>query len=176
MEHTDTRSLKRVYLAGFDVFRRDAIEQGERLKQLCARHGLQGLYPIDNKLPDGLTSYQAAHYIYENNVQLIRESDAVLANLNTFRGHEPDSGTVFEVGFATALRIPVWAYFDPHIPLREQIQHDEKGYDSQGHQVEDFGLPRNLMLACSWIGASHNAEDAVRALSRYLFQADTPSR
>jgi len=162
--------MKRVYLAGFDVFSHDAVTHGEFLKQLCAQHGLQGVYPIDNQVPAGLAPEQAAHHIYKNNVQAIRQSDAVLANLNNFRGHEPDSGTVFEVGMAVGLGIPVWAYFDTPDTLREQINHDEQGYDAEGYQVEDFNLPRNLMLACSWTGASRTAEEAIEALSRYLKQ------
>jgi len=34
--------------------------------------------------------------------------------------------------------------------------------------VEDFGLPRNLMLACTWTGSSSTVELAVEALSIYL--------
>jgi nucleoside 2-deoxyribosyltransferase len=37
-----------VYLAGPDVFLPDAIEIGRRKVELCARHGLTGLYPLDN--------------------------------------------------------------------------------------------------------------------------------
>lgn len=36
---------KTVYLAGFDVFRPDAAAQGQSMKALCARYGLEGLYP-----------------------------------------------------------------------------------------------------------------------------------
>jgi nucleoside 2-deoxyribosyltransferase len=35
----------RVYLAGFDVFRLDAIEHGARLVAACAEFGFEGLYP-----------------------------------------------------------------------------------------------------------------------------------
>ncbi|KPW90352.1 hypothetical protein ALP58_200137 [Pseudomonas savastanoi] len=39
-----------VYLAGFDVFRPDAVEYGRYLKALCSAHGLEGLYPFDNEV------------------------------------------------------------------------------------------------------------------------------
>jgi nucleoside 2-deoxyribosyltransferase len=133
-----------VYLAGFDVFRSDAVAHGAWLKQRCAARGLQGRYPIDNQLPAGLTPAEAAGHIYRHNVRMLRECSAVLANLNVFRGLEPDSGTVFEVGMAVALGKPVWAY------------------------LEDFGLPRNLMLACSWAGWSATAEQAIADLGDYL--------
>lgn len=158
----------RIYLAGFDVFRADAIEHGNTLKELCSRHGLQGLYPFDNAVPSGLSGAEAAREICRLNIAALRSSDAVLANLNDFRGHEPDSGTVFEIGMAVALDIPVWAYFTPKGSLRDQIDHDTEGYDDHGFMVEDFGLPRNLMLACTWAGASNTVEEAVAALAATL--------
>lgn len=157
-----------VYLAGFDVFQPDALERGNYLKALCAEAGLEGLYPLDNQLPPGLAGPAAAQWIYEQNVALIHRSDAVLANLNPFRGLEPDSGTVFEVGMATALGKPVWAWFKPQGSLREQIPCDALGHDAQGFTVEDFALPRNLMLACAWAGHSASAEAGARALAAYL--------
>jgi len=157
-----------VYLAGFDVFRPDAIEHGRYLKSLCAAHGLEGLYPFDNEVPDGLAPEQTASLIYSMNIAMIQRCSAVLANLNVFRGLEPDSGTAFEVGMAVALNKPVWAYFKPVASLRQLVPHDPAGFDAQGMLVEDFGLPRNLMLACSWAGASASAEGGVEGLARYL--------
>lgn len=158
----------RVYLAGFDVFRQDAIEHGQRLKALCSTHGLEGLYPFDNEVASNLSPQETADVICSMNIAMIRGCDAVLANLNVFRGLEPDSGTAFEVGMAVALNKPVWVYFDPVDSLRDLVPHDLNGCDRQGYVVEDFGLPRNLMLACTWAGASSNVELAVEALAIYL--------
>lgn len=160
--------MPNVYLAGFDVFRPDAIARGQALKALCAQAGLVGLYPLDNALPADLAGAEAARWIYQQNVALIQRSDAVLANLNPFRGHEPDSGIAFEVGMAVALDKPVWAWFDGSRSLREQIPHNDLGRDTEGLVVEDFGLQRNLMLACSWAGYSTSPEAGARALARYL--------
>lgn len=159
---------EKIYLAGFDVFRPDAIEHGAYLKTLCSAHGLEGLYPFDNAVPDGLTPEATARQICSMNIALIQRSDAVLANLNVFRGLEPDSGTAFEVGMAIALNKPVWAYFEPVNSLRELVPHDRNGYDGDGYLVEDFGLPRNLMLACTWAGTSATVESAIEALARYM--------
>lgn len=157
-----------VYLAGFDVFRADAIEHGQYLKALCTAHGLEGLYPFDNEVPGGLSARETAQLICSMNIAMIQRSTAVLANLNVFRGLEPDSGTAFEVGMAIALNKPVWVYFEPVESLRDLVPHDLNGYDEQGFLVEDFALPRNLMLACTWAGSSSTVELAVEALSLYL--------
>lgn len=158
--------MKSVYLAGFDVFSVDAVEIGEQLKRLCLAHGLVGSYPLDDQPPAGVSDL--ANWICQANLDKIRRADAVLANLGRFRGVEPDSGTVFEVGFACALGKPVWAYFPDHDSLREQIPHNANGYCADGFQVEDFGLPRNLMLACSWAGSSPSADSALRDLASLL--------
>ncbi len=160
----------KVYLAGFDVFRPDAIERGAYLKRLCAKHGLEGLYPMDNALPDGLSGTEAAHWIATQNMAMVRSCDAVLANLGNFRGAEPDSGTAFEMGAAVALGIPVWAYFNEKKPLREQIATDAQGLCTEGYVVEDFNLPKNLMLACHWAGCSYGARQAVADLAANLAQ------
>lgn len=157
-----------VYLAGFDVFRPDAIEHGRYLKALCAAHGMEGLYPFDNQVPPGLSAEASARLICSMNIAMLRRCTAVLANLNVFRGLEPDSGTAFEVGMAVALGKPVWAYFEPLGTLRERVPHDADGFDMQGLQVEDFGLPHNLMLACTWAGASATVEQGVEGLAGYL--------
>ncbi|BDX17772.1 nucleoside 2-deoxyribosyltransferase [Halopseudomonas aestusnigri] len=155
-----------VYLAGFDVFYPDAQARGEYLKALCATHGLEGLYPLDAALPEGLSD--PAGWICQANLDSLRRADAVLANLGHFRGNEPDSGTVFEVGFACALGKPVWAYFPDQQPMIEQLPRDEQGLCPDGFVVENFGLPRNLMLACSWVGASRTAPQAVAELAAWL--------
>ena len=102
-----TRTL---YLAGFDVFREDSIDYGKRLKALCRCYGFDGLYPLDNAAPADLQGPALATWIYQANVALIQRADAVMANVNPFRGAEPDSGTAFEMGYAVALGKPVWAY------------------------------------------------------------------
>src|SRR5260221_12941765 len=77
-----------------------------------------------------------------------------MANLDDFRGPgEADSGTAFEVGFAVALGKPVWAYCNDDGTLLERAhaQTGEQGEPlcARGFVVEDFGLPKNLMLACA---------------------------
>lgn len=146
--------MKKIYLAGFDVFRPDALAHGERLKLACRAHGLEGLYPLDNQAPSDLAPRALAQWIYDANTALIRQADAVMAHLNPFRGDEPDSGTAFEVGYAIALGKPVWAYVDHAETLVQRVatasaDDPPRHVDAQGYTVEDFGLNLNLMLACS---------------------------
>lgn len=144
----------RIYLAGFDVLRRDAKEHGEHLKQLCRDRGFVGLYPLDGQLPSSLQGEDAARWIYRAKVDLIRSADVVMANLDDFRSPgEPDSGTAFEVGFAVALAKPVWGYRSNADTLAERVESTSVtsagGVCEAGYLIEDFGLTVNLMLACS---------------------------
>jgi nucleoside deoxyribosyltransferase len=86
-------------------------------------------------------------------VQAIRRADIVMANVDDFRGPgEPDSGTAFEIGFAAALGKEIWAYTTDEGTLLERIpsQPVPQGYVCErGFLVEDFGLSKNLMIACA---------------------------
>ncbi|MBV8272442.1 MAG: nucleoside 2-deoxyribosyltransferase [Cupriavidus sp.] len=162
--------MKSIYLAGFDVFRKDARDWGEQLKALCAQHGYEGLYPLDKAAPAGLSGPATAQWIYEANVALIRRADVVMANLDDFRGPgEPDSGTAFEVGFAVALQKPVWGYASDARTLRDRacvsIDADGDALDARGYVVENFGLPMNLMLACSVRLVAGGAEECLAAMA-----------
>lgn len=152
----------RLYLAGPDVFRPDAAEWLERVRTLYREDGHEALIPLD-------AMNTAAAGIYRNNLRLIREADAVLANLNPFRGTEPDSGTCVEIGYALALGKPVIGYLDTLLPLRDRLHAAGPGADgnyrdAEGWAVEDFGLALNLMLAVPVRLEQGGLEAALRAL------------
>lgn len=152
-------AFPRIYLAGPDLFFRDAAARYGALKALCAAHGLQGVAPTDGPAPpEHLAGRARAEHLYRQCLQHLHGCDAVLAHLAPFRGAvEPDSGTVFEIGVAVALGRPV-ALWAPQLArsLRERVAgalgavEDATGTVRDaacGAQVEDFGLPLNLMLA-----------------------------
>ena len=160
--------MKTIYLAGPDVFREDSQEWGKHLQRLCQRHSLAGLYPLDNEITPHPDPTQTAHAIALANMQMIMRADGVVANLEPFRGTEPDSGTVFEVGVAIALGKPVWVYFPWGGDFLTQVADVGGGRCAQGWLIEDFGLPRNLMLSCQWQGYSPTVEEAIAAMAHYL--------
>jgi nucleoside 2-deoxyribosyltransferase len=139
----------KVYIAGPDVFRPDAIAWAESVRERCAAHGLGALIPLDGNASTPLG-------IYANNIDMIRAADVVIANLNPFRGVEPDSGTCFEVGFALALGKRVVGYIRSRELLSDRVARlqgrplevkEGCELDADGLRVENFGLPLNLMLA-----------------------------
>lgn len=136
---------------------------------------MEALVPPDGADPEGrvISGEARARRIYEANTQMLRSADGVIANLQCFRGQEPDSGTVFEVGFAIALQLPVVAYGVPEASYAERVQSAldcRRGEDgvlrenADATVVEDFGLRLNLMLGCSVMFES-SAEDALKRLA-----------
>ena len=157
---------KSVYLAGPDVFYPDALERGRELKQLCDSFGWEGLFPLDNEIV-AVEPVEMARQIREANLELIHRADAVIANLEPFRGFEPDSGTVFEVGYAKALGKQVVAYAPDLRPMKtrlcESLNLDEAAcFDLEGLMIEEFGLSHNLMFG--ELVLAQSAEEALRLL------------
>eukprot|EP01063_Lacrimia_lanifica_P002184 TRINITY_DN11133_c0_g1_i1.p2 TRINITY_DN11133_c0_g1~~TRINITY_DN11133_c0_g1_i1.p2 ORF type:complete len:170 (+),score=72.72 TRINITY_DN11133_c0_g1_i1:75-584(+) len=143
---------KAVYLAGPDVFEQDPLARGAALKALCAEYGFEGHFPMDNAIAEQPSPAATAEAIRVANVKLIQEADVVMANLNPFRGFEPDSGTVYEVGYAEALGKPVFSYAsDRRFMLDRLHQHQALPAGAKdckdGKQIEHFELSHNLMFA-----------------------------
>ncbi|MDP2822550.1 MAG: nucleoside 2-deoxyribosyltransferase [Sulfuritalea sp.] len=156
----------KLYIAGPDVFRPDARQWAENVRALCRQAGHQALIPLD-----GMQT--TAVGIYRNNLRLIGEAEMVLANLNPFRGTEPDSGTCVEIGYALALGKPVFGYADTLAPMRDRLHAvgsdaDGRCRDPAGWIVEDFGLPLNLMLSVPVQMEQGGIEVALRAVSKRM--------
>ena len=66
----------KIYLAGPDVFLPDAVEIGRRKAAICARHGMTGLYPLDNAVD--LTAPDASLAIFKGNEAMMDAADAIM--------------------------------------------------------------------------------------------------
>src|SRR6202051_885741 len=146
-----SQSKMKIYLAGPDVFLPDAIEIGRRKAELCRRHGLTGLYPLDNAVD--LAAKDASFRIFRGNEAMMNEASAIIANLTPFRGPGADAGTVYELGFMGGRGKLCLGYSnDPtHYAGRvreftDVVSRDGRLVDRMGLTVEDFGLRDNLMM------------------------------
>jgi nucleoside 2-deoxyribosyltransferase len=141
----------KIYLAGPDVFLPDAIDMGRRKAELCRRHGLTGLYPLDNAID--IAAKDASLRIFHGNENMMIEADAIIANLTPFRGPSADAGTVFELGFMAGRGKLCLGYSNEPSPYEKRVREftdvisrDGRLVDVQGLTVEDFGLTDNLMM------------------------------
>lgn len=155
----------RIYLAGPEVFLPDPAAIGAAKKAVCARHGLNGIFPLDTPAPapGGPPDWRRIHAACEMHM---RGCDALVANLTPFRGVGADPGTAFELGYFSALGRPVFGYTHRPGDHRDRVDARWDGSawrDAEGLEVEDFGLADNLML-----------EGAIAASGGTLLRATEP--
>jgi len=162
--------MKKIYIAGPDVFEKNSIEIGEKLVALCGKYAYEGLYPLDNVVDFSQEKRKIAQDIYEANVAMIDSSDIVIANLSSFRGKEADTGTVWECGYAYAKGKEVYGYMSREGNYIDQFdsKRQENGIflDEDNRFIEDFDHSINLMLACSAIKILHGTfEDVLKNIT-----------
>jgi len=138
---------RKIYLAGPDVFRRDAKALGQAKAAICAEHGFEGLFPLDSNVDlRGLSPLRSGLAIYGADVDLMNRCDLIVANMTPFRGPGLDGGTAFEMGYMRAQGKPVWGYTLDTRDYGERVEQPTPGWDSEDQQVEAFGMADNLML------------------------------
>lgn len=144
---------RRVYLAGPDVFLKDAVAIGEAKKRLCEAYGFEGLYPLDEPLPADDGAPLDAR-IYRACVAMLRRADLAIVHLTPFRGAGADVGTVFELGMAVGLGKPVFGYTNDPRDLLARVLGGGALFDPaakiwrdrDGLEIENFGNADNLMV------------------------------
>jgi nucleoside 2-deoxyribosyltransferase len=141
----------KVYLAGPDVFLPEPVAMGRRKKELCTRHGLTGLFPLDNEID--LEATDAPLHIFRGNQSMMDEAKAIIANLTPFRGPSADAGTVYELGYMAGRGKLCLGYSNDPSLYAERVARftdiknsDKHLIDAQELTVENFGLADNLMI------------------------------
>ena len=153
--------MPKAYLAGTEIFYPDTKETQERYHQLCEKYGFIGYYPEDLPPDDEFKEYErkddSVHEfelkLFTHDLNHIKRSDIIIANLNDYRGNEPDSGTAVECGLAWGLGHRCFAFIDDARPMKERfkgvtkVREDGTVTDKNGVKLEDFDGPLNLMFS-----------------------------
>ncbi len=150
---------EKVYLAGPGVFRTNARAFAEGEKETARKYGFEPLYPLDNEIEDFQNNPGTAMRIFDANIAMIEKADLVVADCSPFRGLGVDDGTALEVGFALGKRKPCFGHIEEMITTLERARlsgeflpyKDGSLVDRNGFLMEDFGLPHNLMIPCSFL-------------------------
>jgi nucleoside 2-deoxyribosyltransferase len=164
--------MRKIYLAGPDVFLPDAVAVGRRKKELCAEYGFEGLYPFDNEVIANLQGERIDRLIYRANETMMRSADMGIFNLTPFRGPSADPGTVFELGTLVGLGKLVFGYTNVTSNLLDRTLSSDTIIDSirsdwrdaNGMAIENFGNADNLMIDNSLI--EHGGYAIVRTQTR----------
>jgi nucleoside 2-deoxyribosyltransferase len=100
----------RIYLAGPMVFYPDPDATFAAMKKLCAKHGLEGVAPIDNQIElKGITpGKRLIREIVKADIALMGRLDGGLFCVDGFRrAPDMDPGTAFEIGYMNAQGKPL---------------------------------------------------------------------
>lgn len=148
--------MKKLYIAGPEVFLPNGREQMAKKAALVRQYGFEPLCPGDLDIPAQKTKKAFGYAISKVNEGMMNEADGVIANLTPFRGYWADVGTVFELGYMCSAGKLVAAYTnvaDDHYQRTltyydNQVTEGADGYKRgpDGLSLEDFEMVDNLML------------------------------
>lgn len=151
--------MTRIYLAGPEVFLRDAHAQAAKKKALCAEHGYEGVFPFDTILDLArLSNLDKAMRIYHADVALMDSCDVCIANMTPFRGPSMDVGTAYEMGYMRAQGKPILGYSAVAGDIGTRVAGFVGGADKLNRRdggvledpdelmIEGMGMVDNLML------------------------------
>jgi len=133
------------YLAGPDVFLPDAAAHAARKVEICRRHGLRGLPPLNEDAETIASELEAWRTIYQKDIAMMERCDIIIANLTPFAGASADAGTLIEVGWFLGRRKPIFGYSN----TSENFESRMRKQFGAGHAelgIEGFHLPDNLMI------------------------------
>lgn len=146
----------KIYLAGPDVFRENAVDYLNGLKELCIKYGFIGLAPLDNIIvidSDKSNTPFHSNLIFSANVELIKECDIIIANILPFRGACIDDGTAWEIGYGFALGKKIYGY---STYMNKTLEYTtNKMYDIS--KQPEFPIIENFMNSCNLM-----IEDSIR--------------
>lgn len=145
-----------IYLAGPERYDSDAEQKYESMKEICNRYGFDAKSPLDRARCDTVVinpnPYQTAASLFYRYQQNVRDCDIILANLNDFRGLEPNNDVSFECGMAYQLGKKMFGYMSDTTIMKERIPNYGPDYeyrDECGRNAENFDYPINLMFSGS---------------------------
>lgn len=171
--------MKSVYIAGPDVFRLDWSDFCSDVTKWCNSLELSPIFPIPSHISldqyglRGMTTkgnHEDAVRVFKACHKLVESADIIVANISPFRGEEPDSGTVFEIGLGYNMGKAIVGYsYDQRTPVDRLIGRssitEHGGVLHKGHLVEDFSIPVNLMVACACHKIVSTVEEALNVAS-----------
>lgn len=174
--HTEKKqALKRVYLAGPDLFRTNGIEIGIKKKAIQHELGLIPYYPGDSEFDieddyiKGLDTQSAgmeptpeqlkektdkvAMCIAQGHEKFMRNNACcAIINCSPYRGPSMDAGTIFELGFMRALGKPCFGFtnvatnFNKRSRAYSGVTDEITDIDEDGNRFEEFNTADNLMI------------------------------
>lgn len=176
--------MKKIYLAGPDVFYKDVDKIALFKKNTCLKYGFEPIFPLDllpkNLFTDKYCLDDRARIIKKACVSGIKQSDFIVSNMTPFRGISMDVGTAFEMGYADALDKLIFAYSTDESSYLEKVieaslykkTKDTIEYDINDSVIENFQKIDNCMTteACKLILFKQHNETENELFERLIYE------
>ena len=173
----DDKGIKRkpiAYLADFEMFLPSCKETVAYWKRTCDKYGIIGLFPSDTPIEDGRVIYQPKDDSYQERIKYIfscdynqmQRSDLCIAQLDNWRGLNPDSGTAFELGYFAGKKKPIYGFLSNctsmiYRTLDKRLE-DGTYYDANSYAIEDRDFPMDNIFAT--VTLRENFEEVCKAI------------
>ncbi|MBI1327472.1 MAG: hypothetical protein GC136_07495 [Alphaproteobacteria bacterium] len=139
--------VPRIYLAGPQVFYPAPEGIFERMKAICAAHGLEGVAPIDSQM--GLEGVEPGRPLFRRIVQgdfdLIDTCDGGIFCLDPWRGVEMDTGTAIEIGYMVPQKKPMSGWTSDPRFYPQKIKDHFAGHAMQGAGKNTMGATSGVL-------------------------------
>lgn len=137
---------EKIYIAGPECFYTGGFTilnaMRRRVESLGMGVTLPNDHPLDMENPD---LQKRADSIFADLKIVMNETTAIVADLESYRGSEPDSGTIYEIGMAYARGIRCYGYTRDKRPLawkdQKYVMQNGKVYDEHGKPAPYKELP-----------------------------------
>ncbi|URW91250.1 nucleoside 2-deoxyribosyltransferase [Lacticaseibacillus paracasei] len=155
-----------IYIAGPEVFFNNGDEVLKAMRILAESRGHSVTLPNDDPLEMNHTDRRLnAQSIFKNLLKVMNNTSLIIADLDQFRGSEPDSGTIFELGMAYARKIRTYGFARDTRPLawkdQKIVKKDSELLDENGKVHHYSFLPFSPLVMASTQIVEGNFEQAL---------------
>ena len=168
---------EKIYVAGPICFFPRGGEIWQSRRREAQYYGFTVTLPNDNKRPPAQSKEHGAYLTLKNCRDSINLSTGIIADLENFRGSEPDGGTVYEIGMAYGHDCRCYAFTRDKRPMG--VKYNSGTYtdggilDFRGRKLPHIELPFGVCVlgACKVIEG--NFSDALHA---YMYDLEEESK
>jgi len=168
---------ERIYVAGPICFFPRGGEIWQARRREAQYYGFTVTLPNDNKRPQAKSPEHGAYLTLKNCRDSINRSTGIIADLENFRGGEPDGGTIYEIGLAYGHDCKCYAFTRDKRPLG--VRYNAGTFipggiaDYKGRKLPHIKLPYGVcvMGACKVVEGTFS--DALKA---YMYDLEEESK
>ena len=139
-----------LYIAGPECFYQNGYELWWAQRKLAEYYGIPVVLPTSTPLKlDNDDLALNAKEIFDDLIDQVKKTTAIIADLEFFRGSEPDGGTIFEMGWIWQKGGRVYGYTRDK---RSMAEKNQAAYLSNGIIIDQDGreLPYSSLPFALW--------------------------